>query len=147
MGNGEKNIKCKSYIIHNFPGLVIKFSNLNLLHKCTLIQDWVFRLGLSDWNSRTLAISQKFLIFWLHFLVWIILWTLWSSKKCGNHLRYQMSDATDYSRTVLRVLSQYPQLLEATSGWFWPKILGFCWVKHNSLGIRSSWVSLQVSRN
>ena len=28
-----------------FLGLILRFSNLNVLHKGLLLQDWVFRLG------------------------------------------------------------------------------------------------------
>ena len=29
-----------------FPGLILRFSNLKVLHKGLLMQDWIFRLGL-----------------------------------------------------------------------------------------------------
>ena len=29
-----------------FLGLILRFSNLNVLHKGLLLQDWVFRLGI-----------------------------------------------------------------------------------------------------
>ena len=35
-----------------FLGLILKFSNLNVLHKGLLMQDWVFRLGMTHWNRR-----------------------------------------------------------------------------------------------
>ena len=32
-----------------FLGLILRFSNLNVLHKGILMQDWVFRLGMCDY--------------------------------------------------------------------------------------------------
>ena len=40
-----------------FLGLILRFSNLNVLHKGVLLQDWVFRLGHN--NYKRLPI-QKF---------------------------------------------------------------------------------------
>ena len=34
-----------------FLGLILRFSNLNVLHKGLLMQDWVFRLGYTLLND------------------------------------------------------------------------------------------------
>ena len=34
-----------------FLGLILRFSNLNVLHKGLLMQDWVFRLGMVPYKD------------------------------------------------------------------------------------------------
>jgi hypothetical protein len=57
-----------------FLGLLLRFSNLNVLHKGLLMQDWVFRLGFDkNWSPRDLCImilylshSSSSLLYWVN---------------------------------------------------------------------------------
>jgi hypothetical protein len=42
-----------------FLGLILRFSNLNVLHKGLLLQDWVFRLGLTQLFPRTKSSNNQ----------------------------------------------------------------------------------------
>ena len=42
-----------------FLGLILRFSNLNVLHKGLLMQDWVFRLGVFNKNPSSKLTSKE----------------------------------------------------------------------------------------
>ena len=74
-----------------FLGLILRFSNLNVLHKGLLMQDWVFRLG---WSTSKTTTNIKQLLF----MSWLInkdpnqceicLNNFSSKRALNNHIQY-----------------------------------------------------------
>ena len=72
--------------------LILKFSNLILLHKGLLMENWVFRLGVEPWGGA-ISIVINVLDKWWHCLVshhysWVKLWrrhVLQIFSHCFDH--------------------------------------------------------------
>ena len=48
-----------------FLGLILRFSNLNVLHKGLLLQDWVFGLGVQVVLNRGLGLNKTSSVFFI----------------------------------------------------------------------------------
>ena len=84
--------------------LIIKFSNLNVLQKGRLIQDWIFKLGSQTFFFRV-CIGQPLSSDWLR--VWTADWTLVLIRICAVFLSCSATfpshdDLTSFLRYRLR---------------------------------------------
>ena len=75
-----------------------RFSNMNVLHKGLLLQDWVFRLGLASNKILTFTVGNNFIsVLFLHDLFVAKLRCAWNYEKTAEdfllllHLLYQFT--------------------------------------------------------
>ena len=110
-----KNLKKLKKLV--FLGLILRFSNLNVLHKGLLMQDWVFRLGFK-------LNKKSHLPNWCCLLSITVLFTHpWAGKKIGNqtfdnhwHMDYWLDTNCCYnSNATLWIRALYQQNLSNVS--------------------------------